>query len=423
MKAGIEVTDYDFATNAPPQEVMRLFKRVIPTGIQHGTVTVLFRGRSFEVTTYRVESGYSDFRRPDSIDFTPSIEEDLKRRDFTVNALALNLSTGSLLDPHGGLDDLKKGIIRAIGNPLERFNEDPLRMVRACRFSAQLGFTVEAETLRAIEEASEKIDLVSIERIRDEFIKIVLSSAPSQGISLMDRTSLLTSVVPELEACKGVTQKGRHVYDVYEHSLKACAFAAPQIVIRLAALFHDIGKPATKVISGDGTAAFHRHEEASERIARGILQRMKFPRSIENRVCHLILHHMFDYHEEWSDAAVRRFISRVGPDYIHDLFLLRCADSRGIKGIETDCPKLLEFGRRIDKVIAEENTLSVKGLDVDGNILADEAGIPRGPAMGRVLNFLLESVIDDPALNRREKLVEIAHNFYRDYIQPKRGHG
>ena len=419
MKAGLDVPDYDFATNARPEEVMKLFKRVIPTGIQHGTVTVLFKGHSYEVTTYRVEGTYSDSRRPDFIHFTPSIEEDLKRRDFTINSMALNLTDGNLLDPHDGAGDLKKGLIRAIGDPEERFTEDPLRMIRACRFASQLGFDIEDNTLAAMKQLHLKISLVSIERVRDEFVKIIMSDFPSRGIEIMDGVSLLGIILPELEACKGVSQKGRHRFDVFHHSLSACDFAEKDLVIRLSALFHDIGKPVTAVADESGIPSFHRHEEESERLTREIMRRMKFPRAVENRVCHLIMHHMFNYTDEWSDAAVRRFISRVGRENIDDLYRLRCADSQGIRGEPGDCIQVSELSSRIDSVLQEENAFSIKELEIDGNDLAEKAHIPRGPAMGTVFEFLLDTVLDDPSLNTNAKLIELAENFYTVHVKPE----
>jgi putative nucleotidyltransferase with HDIG domain len=417
MVAGYPVIDYDLATDAKPEQVIKLFRRVIPTGIKHGTVTVLFKKNTFEVTTFRVESDYSDSRRPDTVAYTPSIYADLERRDFTINALALNLETNELLDPHKGIQDLKDCIIKAIGDPDKRFSEDALRMLRGCRFASQLGFIIEENTFEGIRKNSEKIRAVSAERIRDEFIKIVSSPAPSLGIEMMERTGLLRILLPELQACKGVTQKGLHRYDVYTHSLKSCDMADNELELRLAALFHDIGKTETKTFRDDGEIVFYRHEERSAELAREILQRLRFPRKTEKTVCHLIRHHMFNYEESWSDAAIRRFIARVGREYVDDLFRLRRADQWGMSGERRPNPALDELIERIDEVITEDNTFSVKDLAVNGNDLAEQAGIPRGPEMGTVLQFLFESVLEDPSLNNREDLLNIARNYFNEYLR------
>jgi putative nucleotidyltransferase with HDIG domain len=419
MIAGFEVTDYDFATDARPEEVMSLFKRVIPTGIKHGTVTVLYRHYNFEVTTYRTEGAYSDNRRPDTIEYLPSIEEDLKRRDFTINSLALDLYSGELKDLHGGREDIRRGLIRAIGNAVERFEEDPLRIMRACRFTAQLEFSIEPETFDASVGLSRRIRSVSAERIRDEFEKILLSDTPSKGILAMDATGILEEIIPELSEGKGLEQKGFHDFDVFTHSLFACDSAHKDLILRLAALFHDLGKPRSVSYDDRGVPSFHRHEQLSADMTRRILDRLKFPRAVERSVCHLIEQHMFHYQEEWTDSAVRRFISRVGKDAIGRLFQLRIADAEGMSERRVHPFKLDELKNRVDRVIAEDNAFTVKDLAVDGNDLSREAGIPRGPEMGVVLDFLLESVLDDPEQNSREKLLEIARNFYNDHLAVK----
>lgn len=416
MIAGFEITDYDFATDARPEKVMKLFKRVIPTGIKHGTVTVLFRHHKLEVTTYRTEGAYSDSRRPDTIEFLPSIEEDLGRRDFTINSMALDLHTGELLDLHGGREDIASGLIRAIGNPEERFEEDPLRIMRACRFTAQLGFSIESETFTAAARLAPRIGSVSSERIRDELEKILLSDKPSQGLLAMDRAGILALILPEMSEGKGLDQKGFHDFDVFTHSLFACDASPKDLIVRLAALFHDIGKPRSVSYDEASIPSFHRHEQLSADMTRVILDRLKFPRAAQRSVYHLIEQHMFHYQEEWSDAAVRRFISRVGQDSIGRLFQLRVADAEGMAKRRAHPFKLEELKTRVDEVIAEENAFTVKELAVDGNDLSHSAGVPKGPEMGIVLDFLLESVLDDPGLNTREQLIEIARNYYRRHV-------
>ena len=414
--AGLPVTDYDFATDASPDQVMELFPRVIPTGVKHGTVTVLFKDQKFEVTTFRVEGKYSDSRRPDSISFTPSILEDLKRRDFTINSMAIDIKNGKLLDPHNGKKDIKDKIIRAIGDPEKRFNEDGLRILRACRFSAELGFSIEGKTLEGMKSSRNRLSAVSAERIRTEFEKIILSDAPSRGISMMDRSGILEMILPELNRCKGVEQKGYHEFDVYDHSLHSCDRAENNIIIRLAALFHDIGKPAVLGKDEQGITTFYQHEKVSACMTSSILRRLKFPKSVEKSVVHLIAHHMFLYEPSWTDAAVRRFLHRVGIEHVEYLLMLRDADQQGMRNNRIYGSGTDEFRTRIQEVIEKDTALTTKDLEINGNDLFTSADIPKGPVMGKILDFLMESVIEDPELNTKSKLIEIAEKYYKEYF-------
>jgi len=417
--SGRPPVDYDLATDASPEEVSRLFRRVIPTGIKHGTVTVLLKGHPVEVTTFRIDGTYSNKRHPDSVSFTPSIEKDLERRDFTINSLALNLVTGELLDPHDGRTDLERGIIRAIGNPEERFSEDGLRLIRACRFAAQLDFTVEGNTLEGMRRTHKNLNNVSVERIQAELEKILLTAHPSTAFRIMDETGLLDLILPELSACRDIGAKGPFGYDVLTHSLLSCDGApSDNLSLRLAALLHDIGKLATRFVESDGSENFHNHEKESEKLARNILRRFKFPKAVENRTCRLIRHHMFDYTHEWTDAAVRRFLHRVGTDYVDDLIRLRRADHYGMNGCTGPVPYLEDFRRHILRVLEDDAALGVSDLAVDGNILHQDAGIPRDPSMGIILNMLLETVLDDPSQNTRENLVTIASRMYEAMKNP-----
>ncbi|MFP4178471.1 MAG: CCA tRNA nucleotidyltransferase [Spirochaetaceae bacterium] len=421
MVLGKKPVDYDFATDASPEEVMRLFKRVIPTGIRHGTVTVLFGNRRFEVTTFRVEGTYSNARHPDKITFTSSIEEDLSRRDFTINAMALKVPGGELIDLFGGQKDLKKRVIRSVGPARERLEEDALRMVRACRFSAQLDFKVDEELQQAIHLVAPNIFRVSAERIREELEKLLKTVSPSIGFHEMEETGLLERILPELAACRGIPQGDFHSFDVLDHSLYACD-GAPQerIEVRFAALLHDTGKAET-FSRGDsedieGRPTFYHHEELSEKLADKICRRLKFSNSSRQRICRLVRHHMFHYTEEWSDAAVRRFIARVGPDLIDDLFILRLADKYGMHLKHSADPLLDQFRRRIEEVLNKNQALTAKDLAVNGHILEEEAGIPKGRDMGTVIDHLLETVLDDPSMNTKETLVDLAENFYTTYL-------
>lgn len=411
---GKPAKDFDLTTDAKPKEVMRLFKRVIPTGIEHGTVTVMMRKLPVEITTYRLDGAYSDGRRPDQVAYTPNIVEDLKRRDFTINSIAYNVINGDLLDPNGGLEDLNLGIIRAIGNPDERFDEDGLRSIRACRFASQLKFNVEEETLEGIKRSLHRIPRLSKERIFDEMVKIIKTEKPSVSFHLFKETGILEILFPDLHKCIGVGQKGSHQFDVFEHSIYSCdGVPASEIEVRFAALFHDIGKVKALQENSDGSIHFHMHESISSKMAYRIMKDYRFPNNYIKKICHLIEQHMFHYQDEWKDNAVRRFIAKVGKENLSDLFLLRQGDIWG-----TDCrhrtnQNLLDFKERIAGVLEQEHAFRIKDLDIDGNRLNSLADIPKGPKMGQVLDFLLEAVLDDPAMNREAILLELAANYYK----------
>jgi tRNA nucleotidyltransferase (CCA-adding enzyme) len=412
-------TDYDIATDAHPQQVVPLFRRVIPTGIKHGTVTVHFKGTIFEVTTFRTEAAYADGRRPDAVTFSPSIIDDLSRRDFTINAIAYDLIADRVADPHEGRHDLRAGIIRAIGDPSERFREDGLRPLRACRFAAQLGFTVEERTRLAIPGSLDILSMVSAERVRDEILKILEASVPSVGFLLMRDTGILGVVLAELLEGEGIPQGSFHCHDVFHHSLYACdASPRESVALRLAALFHDVGKPRTRGNGDDGRPTFYGHEKVSAEMTHEILLRLKLPNATIKEVSHLVAHHMFNYQEEWSDAAVRRLIARVGEGSINDIIALRRADQLGI------CPEnaqhfpvaLAEFAARVSTVLEAGRAFTVSKLAVDGDDIMKDAGLKAGPQIGIILNELLQSVLEDPALNEREKLLDIARKLVKERL-------
>jgi putative nucleotidyltransferase with HDIG domain len=414
---GKKASDWDLATNARPEEVIPLFRRVIPTGIKHGTITVLYKGVSVEVTTFRTESTYSDGRRPDRVEYAATVEEDLSRRDFTMNALAAELPSGRLVDPFHGAADIKDEIICCVGKPEERFSEDGLRPMRAVRFASQLGFTVEDATLAAISGALNTTAKVSPERIRDEFEKIIASGKPGTALLLMERTGLLELLFPDLAQCRGIEQKGYHCYDVLDHSLLACDFAARKQYsqnVRLAALFHDLGKRITLNIDENGNRTFYQHEKESVRLTRNILKAYRCPNAVIDAVTHLIEEHMFHYEDNWSDAAVRRFIVRVGEENLEELYRLRFADAFGTTGIEPRADFLLPLVNRVEAILSQSRALSLKDLAVSGKDLI-AAGIKPGKHMGIILNELLEAVLDDPALNTPEKLLEIAGKINERY--------
>lgn len=412
---GRETSDYDFATDAEPQDVMRLFCSVIPTGVKHGTVTVHFHGETHEVTTFRSDGEYHDSRHPESVRFVRTLSEDLGRRDFTINALAVDAATGRLTDAHDGLGDLKRKIIRAIGDPRQRFSEDALRIMRACRLASQLEFTIERETAEAMASLSPQLSRVSGERVRIELFKILESRLPSVGLLAMDACGALDVVMPELTAGKNIGQKGAHMHSVFLHGVYSCD-AAPRAkpLVRLAALLHDIGKVPSRKVDSDGTVSFHGHEAESERMARDILARLKCSNDERDTVLNLVRNHMFHYTPDWTDGAVRRFITRVGKDALEDLFDLRIADQVGTQGSPAG-GLLCEFEQRIGSVLSEGSVLTIRDLAIDGNELS-RLGIPKGPVMGVVLRQLLEAVLDDPALNERTQLGVIAKRFYEQRI-------
>ena len=416
MLRGKKAQDWDLATNAPPEEVADIFRnaktrgKVIPTGIKHGTVTVIYKGHNMEITTYRTEADYTDGRRPDKVLYASSIEEDLGRRDFTMNAVALRLPNGKKIDPFDGEKDIKAGIIRCVGDPAARFAEDGLRPLRAVRFASQLSAALDPQTLSAIPGALETCAKVSAERVRDEIEKIILSEKPSRAFLLMEQTGLLKLFLPELAVCRGVDQKGFHRFDVLEHSLLACDYAAERqypLNVRLAALLHDIGKVTTRVIREDGVWTFYQHEAESEKMTHNILTRLRCPNALIDSVCHLVKEHMFNYTDEWSDAAVRRFIARVGEENLANIYRLRRADAYATAATEPGFNFLLPLGDRVEKVLNEKQAFSLKDLAVNGRDLID-IGVTPGKTIGIVLGELLETVLDDPEQNTRETLLAIA---------------
>ena len=402
---GKPVYDWDITTDASPEEVEKIFSKdkVIPTGIKYGTVTIILDTGEFEVTTFRQDELYSDGRRPDKVTYTKSIEEDLKRRDFTVNAIAYDPVEDKLIDISKGQEDIKKKLIRAVGDPAKRFREDGLRCLRACRFAAKLGFEIEKKTLSAIPKTLDIFKKVSPERIHDELMKMMTAEKPSIGIEYMRKSGLLKIVIPELEEGLGVEQpKPFHIEDVYYHNLSACDCAPAELpVVRLAALFHDIAKPGCKKED-----TFYNHDQVGEQTAETIMKRLKFSNEDIKASKNLIKNHMFNYTNEWGDSAVRRFINRVGVDNLEDLFLLRNADLKAMKR-ESHNEHVGELKVRIKKILTENDALSVAQLKVDGKDVMEALNIPPGPKVGEILNVLLEKVLDDPSLNSREKLTEL----------------
>ncbi|NBK20560.1 MAG: HD domain-containing protein [Spirochaetia bacterium] len=407
---GLENDDYDFTTDAQPHEVKALFGHVIPTGIEHGTVTVIFEQQMFEVTTFRSEGTYLDGRHPSSVTFIRGLEEDLKRRDFTINAFAADCTTGAIIDLNGGFDDLKRKTIRAIGIPKKRFEEDALRIFRACRIASKLNFSIEEQTLEAMKSEKENLKNVSSERIREELFKLVSSDHPTVGLQYMHQCSILSTLFPSLAKGDGIEQGGMHHQDILQHNIASCQAAADRafpLSVRLAALFHDMGKSEV-IREGVGKNTFYSHESVSAKQAKAIMQYLKASNDQIRVVTHLVREHMFNYQSEWTDSAVRRFINRVGLEDIPLLFQLRIADQTAIHG-KPDTSLMDELQQRINAILAAKDALSIKDLAIGGNDLI-KMGL-RGKSIGTTLSYLLETVLDDPKQNNAEQLLTIARNY------------
>jgi putative nucleotidyltransferase with HDIG domain len=404
-------TRWDVASDRRPDEVRAVFPRVEGVGERHGTVLVLWEGPEgegieLEVTTFRREGEYSDLRRPDQVWFTRDILEDLARRDLTVNALAFSIAEGRLLDPHGGARDIHRRTLRAVGEPLERFREDALRPLRVARLAAVLAMELDEDTRVALSGVHDRVGALAVERVRAELELMLAAGRPSIGLEILREAGLLARWLPELAACRGVPQNRFHAYDVYFHSLYSCDAASPgKPEVRWAALLHDIGKPGTRVErAGEGT--FYGHAELGARLADARLAALRFPNDLRERIVHMIREHMFDFQESWSDAAVRRFVRRVGVENVADLFDLRMADALGNGTRGPDTRRLETMAKRIEQVLRSSSALTVQQLAVDGDDVMRTLGLPPGPDVGRVLLALLEQVIEQPALNTRAALLE-----------------
>lgn len=433
--------DWDITTDAEPQEILSIF----PEGKynnKYGTVLVPIEDEqgnrsAAEVTTFRSESNYSDGRHPDEVEFEDSLERDLRRRDFTINALAIKPRESKLpppselkgwtfeksdhyiVDLFGGKKDIEKKVIRAVGEPADRFREDALRMMRALRFACQLDFSLEPKTERAIQKLSGGIKFIAKERIRDEFIQILESENAYEGVMLLHKDKLLQYIIPELERGVGVKQDRHHVYTVFEHSLyslKNCP--ARDWRVKLAALLHDIGKPRTKRII-DGVATFYNHEYVSAKLASKITKRLRFKNRDAEKVYLLVKNHMFYYNVgEVTASSVRRLIRKVGEENLSDLIDLRVADRLG-SGVPKAKPyKLRHLEYMMRKV--RKDPISVKMLAVNGDDLMSEAGLRPGPKIGAILEVLLSEVLDDPDLNDRRYLLKRSEELKNEELEELR---
>ena len=407
---GKKVEDWDLATNAKPQEILKLFDGAFYNN-KFGTVGIPTKSSGIvEITTYRTEAGYTDRRHPDKVSWGKSLAEDLSRRDFTINAMALRYAQSKpldLVDPYNGQKDFKNKIIRAVGKADDRFKEDALRMLRAIRFATTLGFEIEKGTKDAIWQNAKLISAVSGERIRDELLKILASEMPADGIFLAREVGILKIILPELDACFSVEQKSpkrHHVYDVGTHcvfSLKHCP--SSDVVVRLATLLHDVGKAKVADITEEGVRTFYNHEVVGGRLASNITKRLNLSREQRDKVFKLVRWHQFSVNENQTDKALRRFIRNIGVENIGDMMDLRVGDRLGGGLQQPEFWRLKLFRQRLKDVL--KKPFDIKDLKVNGNDVMKILGIGPGPRVGEILNKLFEEVADDPKRNRREYLI------------------
>lgn len=399
--------DWDFTTDATPEEILK----IIPEGFNNndfGTVGLSTEIGTLEITTMRKEGEYKDNRHPSEVNWTNIIEEDLARRDFTINAMAIKLGTTEIIDPYNGKKDLENGIIKAVGNPEDRFQEDALRIMRAVRFSAQLNFKIENETLNAVKEKRNLLTNIAWERIRDELFKLLSTENAYQGIVTLKDTGILEIILPELSKCFGIVQEGpKHdrIYDIGEHcflSLKHCPSNDP--LVKFATLLHDIGKVDTYKIAKDGNVTFYNHEVVGAHIAKQICKRFNLSNDQTNKVFNLVRWHMFTINEDQTDASIRRFIKNVGLENVDDMMALRVGDRLGGGTKNAVSWRMEKFRSRIDEVMTKP--FSISDLKINGKDVMDTLNIKPGPKVGEILSQLFEEVLEDAEKNDRELLIK-----------------
>ncbi len=399
---GTEPHDWDVCTSARPEESKKCLSdfRVIETGIKHGTVTAIVDGQPVEVTTYRTEGGYSDSRRPDFVSFVGDVREDLSRRDFTVNAMAYSPERG-LLDIFGGREDLKKGLIRCVGQPEKRFSEDALRIMRALRFASVYGFTIEEKTAGALLGCRELLSKIAAERVLSELLGFLAGRTP--GRLLMEFREVFAVIIPELRPMFGFDQKNsHHIYDLWEHTCRAVDAAEPDGVLRLAVMLHDVGKPKTFSLDAEGVGHFYGHQQEGARMAEEIMRRLRASNQVRERVTLLVAQHDMPIPE--NEKAMRRQIAKLGPENIRDILKMHLADAGG-QGRYADALPLVRDGEALlEKVLREADCLSLRDLEINGRDLL-EAGIPPGPQVGRELKRLFDLVLSGELRNSRPELL------------------
>lgn len=412
---GIPAYDWDVTTNATPEMITPLFSESFYDN-DYGTVKVAGKhlreqfglpegsiddSTLYDITTYRSECEYSDKRRPDSVVWGKTVEEDLKRRDFTINAIAINLRE-EIVDPYGGQVDIKNNVVKAVGVASERFEEDALRIMRAIRISAQLGFSIEEKTLLALKERVSNLKAVSWERIGAETMKLLGTEHAADGIMLMTNCGITEIIMPELLEMKEVKQGGHHIYDVFTHSIEALrACPSPDPVVRLATLLHDIDKPVVSKAGGERGVTFYNHEVSGARTAKRIAERLKLSKKDQDRIFTLVRWHMFVYESKMTDASIRRFIRRVGKENIHDMMSLRVGDRVG-GGSKATSWRLTELQKRIGEQFYEP--LSLKDMNINGAEVMQILGLNPCKKVGEILNVLFEEILEDSSKNTKEYL-------------------
>ncbi|MCM1539931.1 MAG: HD domain-containing protein [Blautia sp.] len=408
---GREPQDWDITTSAKPEQVKALFSRTIDTGLQHGTVTVMQDKDGFEVTTYRIDGVYEDGRHPREVTFTPDLAEDLKRRDFTINAMAYNEETG-LVDMFGGMEDIRTGIIRCVGDPLERFGEDALRILRAIRFAAQLGYEIQEGTREGIRKLAPTLGRISAERIQAELVKLITSPHPDD-LRTVYELGVTKVFFPEFDVAMETEQNHpHHMYTVGEHTLHSLNHVEPDKKLRLAMLLHDIGKPATLAVDEEGVTHFHGHPVVSEKMARDFLRRLKFDNDTVHNVCRLVLYHDYGNGVEPDMRIVRRAVNKIGEDAFPALFDIKRADVMAQSGhMRQEKLELIDRWQELyEKILEQKQCVSLKDLAVNGSDLI-RAGWKPGRELGEILQKLLDLVLDDPQCNRTETLLTEAEKY------------
>lgn len=412
---GVSPNDWDIATSALPEETEKVFSdyKTTSQGIKHGTITLIIDSNPIEITTFRSESTYSDFRRPDSVNFSKNIKDDLSRRDFTINAMAYSKRTG-LIDLFGGQDDLKQKTIRCVGDPFTRFSEDALRILRCLRFASQLGFSIENNTRIAANETAPLLKRIANERIQDEFIKLICGKNPV-GI-MRENSEIIFVFMPELRPLVGCEQEhDYHIYTVWEHTLKAVEGTPPIPEVRLAALFHDCGKPNVKTYGRDSAAHFYSHASESMLVADSIMNRLHFPNKLRHDVITLIRHH--DEILPMTEKCIKKLLSKLTQVQMYNLFYLIKADV--LAQNPKYAPKrleMLESAKRLtDEIIAQGECVSLSTLNINGNDLL-EIGYTKGEEIGYTLNALLDMVIENKLTNEHNMLIDKAKSLLKSFI-------
>lgn len=403
---GRKPDDWDITTSAKPGEIKNLFPRTVDTGIKHGTVTVLLAGEGFEVTTYRIDGDYEDGRHPNEVTFTANLREDLRRRDFTINAMAYNDRSG-LVDIYGGISDMENQVIRCVGNAGERFGEDALRMLRAVRFSAQLGYRIDEITGEAVKKLAPNLQKISAERIQTELVKLVTSPHPDY-LRIAYELGITAQVLPEFDLCMETPQRHKHhCYNVGEHILHSMLGVQPDKVLRLGMLFHDIGKPQTLTVDPDGTTHNKKHPFEGEKITRKAMRRLKFDNDTIDQVTKLVLYH--DYDIAPTQAGVRRAMNRMGENIFAMIFTVRRADISAQSDYmrEEKLAKVAYIEKLYQEILTRRDAVTLKDLAVSGSDLIAE-GMQPGREIGETLAALLDKVLEDPDLNTREILLKLS---------------